>query len=269
MAELKSWGFTRPVRLVTADFYRDGGTILVRLRGANGFELDCGLGTWIGSAKGRMFYSGVHPDIAGTAFVRLWSAEEAGWLALIREAVRDSISADLEASLLRATSVAELPDEKMNGLWHLVRALNLRQRTHTSVQSGHLTSTEDALTYAGLSGRLDLRTIQVYGQVDSIEVVVRDSTGKDIAVRSHGYGFDREMCLWTIGDQIPSGVTVLEGGHWTSRVAITLIEYAMNDPLAGTRGLKVRFKPRDLRGLEHAVNRCKRWFLEGDYRVGP
>lgn len=265
---------TRPARLESTDFYRDGGTVWVRLRELDGSDTDCGFSRWDGdSARGRLFFGAKHPTMPGASFLNLWSPEEGALLAAIREAVADSIPEENWTPYLRARSVDDLPDTNLNGLWHLIVALNFREQFYRAVQAGHLASIESALKYAGLSGGLEIRSIHVDRKMEAFEVSLRDSAGKDVVILSHGLGLGDEMCFWTFGRRLPPNINVIDGGHFDSRYALALLELALRDPLFGEYALRRRFPPASddadrLRLLNQSVENCKRWFLERDRAIG-
>jgi hypothetical protein len=236
--------------------------------------MDCGFSRWDGdSAKGRLFFGASHPAKPGACFLKLWSPEEGDLLRAIREAAADSIPKDDWTPYLRATSVYDLRSTSLNGLWHLVRALDNREQFYGAARSGHLASIESARKYAGLSGGLDVRSIRVDRRTGSFNVSIRDSAGKEVVVVSHGYGLEGELCLWTFGRRIPPNVRVVDGGHFDSRYALTLLESALRNPLSGQQVLRQRFLPAPdgtdlLSLLDNAVEHCKKWFLEHDREVG-
>jgi hypothetical protein len=146
-----NFGLTEPIRLAWADIYLDGGTVSFILVGAQAETLRGGFDgrmQEVSSLFPRHCYIGdAHPSDSLARMLPLWGPDERALIRLLKTLLADSLSSNEISNLLSIGSAMRLPRGVNVGLWHLVRAVDGRQRLLKAIDKGFLTCPESTLTY--------------------------------------------------------------------------------------------------------------------------
>ena len=243
------FGLSQPVRLLSAGYFEDGGTVGFVLVSATNDTLRGGFDgrmQRVGAVRQSHCYLGArYPTDPGAVLLPLRGREERALVDLLDGVIRDSLSSEETNALLVTTTAMKLPKNISVDLWHLVRRVHgLRQREEAADQ-GLLAGRDETLRFFELVEPLRADSIALDETAHRFVIRVTDAKAENRHVFFPA-SLDSVMAssYWE-----PGSTLRIPAGQPEDRLSMTLLSLALGSEPDTVGDAKVRQCRTDLRAL--------------------